>query len=431
MRLSPHTAAMIFGTPLLVTERKLEVILSAIGPRLGGVDVSRVQPMTAWDDAPEAEKKTRAAVRVVGNVAVIQAFGTLSHRVSAMEASSGASSYETLAAEVDAALKDPRVEGILLEVDSFGGGAAGCFDLADKLRMAAGSKPIVGVAAQFALSAGYALLSQADTVFVPQAGAVGSVGVVTTHVDLTGALSKEGVKVTLLYAGERKVDLSPYKSLTDSARAELAAQVAQTYDLFLEKASRVPGRADAAALRKTQAGIYTGQAAVDAGLADMVGDKTAAMAHLQNLIKERRMSAELTAKIATLEAQLSEANAKNVALSLEATRRRADEDKMLLESLQADTAKLNAPIAPENLKMVEERLAAGDRAGAKALATAFLGVAQAASQKPAQALAQTGPAAVPLAKTLPAGSYEANVSAASQALLQSAIEAGLLPKAGK
>lgn len=432
MRLTPHTAAMIFGVPLLITERKLEVILSALGPRMGGVDLSRVRPMTAWDDAPEAEKRSRSPLNVVGNIAVIQVVGTLAHRVSAMEASSGASSYETLAAEFDAALKDPRVEGVLLEVDSFGGTASGCFDLADKIRMVAGSKPVVGVASQFALSAGYALLSQADHVLVPQGGSVGSVGVVTTHVDLTGALSKDGVKVTLLYAGERKVDLSPYKSLTPESRDALAGQVEQTYSMFLEKASRVPGRADAKALRKTQAGIYTGQAAVDAGLANAVGDKTDAMNFLTAKIKERRMSAELTAQVAKLEAQLAEANARNAALAIEASARRTAEDKAMVEALLADTAKLNAPVPPEDVKLIEERLAAGDRAGAAALAAGFRRVAQASGQKAAQTLAQeSAKTTVPLTKTAPAGSYEANVAAASAALLQSAMDAGLLPKTAK
>lgn len=87
---------------------------------------------------------------------------------------------------------------------------------------------------------------------------------------------------------------------------------------------------------------------------------------------------------------------------------------------------------PEDVKLIEERLAAGDRAGAAALAAGFRRVAQASGQKAAQTLAQeSAKTTVPLTKTAPAGSYEANVAAASAALLQSAMDAGLLPKTAK
>ena len=165
--------------------RKLDAILGApdIAPRFGLV------PSPLPDGAPEVEPKKRAGVvieararaarQVTGaaqpkadelRVAVVQVVGTLANRVSWMDAMSGMTSYETLAEEIDRLAADPAVDGILLEVDSFGGEAAGVFDVADRIAKARAAKPVYAVANQYALSAGYALLSQADRVFVPQSG---------------------------------------------------------------------------------------------------------------------------------------------------------------------------------------------------------------------------------------------------------------------
>lgn len=291
-----HLAARIFGTPLLVAPDKLEAILAVLGPRLG-LDAI---PLPA---GPVVEPKERQPLQVdaEASIAVIQAIGTLSHRVDGIDALSGLSSYQTLAAELERALADPDVEGILLEVDSFGGEAAGCFDLADRIRAARETKPVFGVASQYAMSGGYALLSQASRVFVPQTGEVGSVGVVMTHVDLSGAEAQAGVRVTHVHAGARKVDLSPHRALSDAARARLEDEVGQIYEQFLAAVAAGRGeRLSAEAARSTEAGSFIGQKAVDAGLADQVGDVDAARAALVAEIEERRMLKQLQAENARL-----------------------------------------------------------------------------------------------------------------------------------
>ena len=56
------------------------------------------------------------------------------------------------------------------------------------------------------MSAGYVLASQADRIVLPRTGAVGSIGVVVMHADLSGQLSDAGVTVTLIHSGAHKVD---------------------------------------------------------------------------------------------------------------------------------------------------------------------------------------------------------------------------------
>lgn len=70
------------------------------------------------------------------------------------------------------------VDAVVLDVDSPGGGAEGCFDLVDTIYAARGSKPIWAILSESAYSAAYALASAADRVIVPRTGGTGSIGVI-------------------------------------------------------------------------------------------------------------------------------------------------------------------------------------------------------------------------------------------------------------
>ena len=138
---------------------------------------------------------------VVDGIAVIEIAGTLVHRGAWIGQSSGLTSYEGIAAQLQAALADPAIRGIALDIDSFGGEVAGAFDLADRIRMARTQKPVQAFVADHALSAAYALASQADRIILPRTGAVGSIGVVAMHSDMSGALDQKGIAVTLIHSG--------------------------------------------------------------------------------------------------------------------------------------------------------------------------------------------------------------------------------------
>ena len=118
------------------------------------------------------------------------------HRVGGMEAMSGLQSTESVRQAIRAAVADPEVDSILLEIDSPGGEVDGTFDLADEVFEARGKKPIVAVATETAASGAFALASAADRLFLPRTGRVGSVGVFALHVDQSVRDANQGIKVT-------------------------------------------------------------------------------------------------------------------------------------------------------------------------------------------------------------------------------------------
>jgi signal peptide peptidase SppA len=216
---------------------------------------------------------------VVDGVAVIEVSGVLVHRGAWIGQSSGQTSYEGIAAQLAAAASDPAVRGIALEIDSFGGEVAGVFDLADAIRAARSAKPVWAFVAEHAFSAGYALASQADRIILPRTGAVGSIGVVVMHADLSGQLSDTGVTVTLIHSGAHKVDGNPYAPLPDPVRARIQGEIDAIRSLFAETVAAGRGRSlTAEAALATEAECLRGAEAVAAGLADEVSDPASAFA---------------------------------------------------------------------------------------------------------------------------------------------------------
>lgn len=272
MTVLPHLAARLFGVPLAIHRPKLDVILAVLGPRVGMADL----PSAAAYTPPE---RPSLATTVPPGVAVIPIHGTLVRRTVGLEAESGLTSYTSLAAQLDAAIGNPAVSAILLDIDSPGGESGGVFDLADRIRAASQIKPIWAVANDMAFSAAYALASAASRVFVSRTGGVGSIGVIAMHVDQSQKDAQDGVHYTAVFAGERKNDLNPHEPISSEARAFLKAEVNRIYGLLVETVARHRGM-EASAVRDTEAGLFFGQAAVAMGLADAIGSFDEALAQL-------------------------------------------------------------------------------------------------------------------------------------------------------
>lgn len=188
--------------------------------------------------------------------------------------------YDAIAATFAAACATDAT-AIVLDIDSCGGVVAGCFAAAREMRAAADAsgKYVVAYARENACSAAYALATVADSIALPDTGTVGSVGVIGCVDDYTEAMAKEGVRVTVLTSGARKADGNPMVETTPEAIATLQATVdTLAASFFALVAERRPLSADA--VRDLEAGVFLGQAAVDAGLADEVVAYTDLLARL-------------------------------------------------------------------------------------------------------------------------------------------------------
>ena len=256
-----YLASRLFGTPLLINRSKLDVILSVVGQRIGMADIPVIPSM----DMAVYQRPPAAAAPE--GIAVIPIHGSLVKRSLGMEAASGLTSYGEIAAMLDAALVDPQVSGILLDIDSPGGEASGSFELARRVREVAAVKPVWAVANDAAYSAAYAIAASAQRLFVTETGGVGSIGVIALHVDQSVKDAKDGYRFTAITAGAHKNDYSPHEPLSDAAKTELQGEVDRLYSIFTEHVAAMRDL-DVDAVRATEAGLFFGSNAVAQGLAD-------------------------------------------------------------------------------------------------------------------------------------------------------------------
>lgn len=225
------------------------------------------------DDFWYDERDWRAALRpynVKDGILHIPVKGVLLHNFG-YQYFDYATGYVYIEHAVKRGLADKNVKGIALVIDSPGGEVAGCFNLVDKIYDWRGEKPIRAFAAESAYSAAYAVASAADTITVSKTGGVGSIGVVTSHVDVSKMMDEWGYKITFIFAGKHKVDGNPYEPLKPEVKERIQARIDELYAIFVSTVAR-NRKMDEKAVRATEALTFTASEATSNGLADNVGD---------------------------------------------------------------------------------------------------------------------------------------------------------------
>lgn len=263
-----RVAHRMVNRPLMIEPGKLDVLVQALGPRLGitpGDKLALEEPLASayMDQAEDRE------YQVVDGIAVIPITGVLTKKDSFMSAWSGCSSYEQIGRLFQQAINDRGVRAILLQADSPGGETTGCLELSDFIYSQRGAKPIYGIADDFAFSACYALLSAADRIFVTRMGSVGSIGVVMCHSEQSEWDKQTGLKFTYIFEGNKKVDGNPHEPLSDGAQSDMQSETRRQYDQFVATVVR-NRKATTAQIEATQAGLFWSDKSIPL-LADEVG----------------------------------------------------------------------------------------------------------------------------------------------------------------
>jgi signal peptide peptidase SppA len=359
----PHIASRIFNTPLLMAPDKLQAVLWALSQRMDVAVEAPDDPGVMRPAAAVGRWETRDSMRgsgmlIDGGVGILPITGSLVHRGTWIGTSSGLQSYDGIAQQLRIAAEDDRIKAVLLDLNSYGGEAGGVADLAQEVRDLAATKPVRAMINDAAASAAYWIAAAAQDISITETGIAGSIGVVLTHQDISAAAEKAGVKITQIHAGANKLLGSPFKALSDADMAQLQESVDQLYALFTSRVDAYRGGKTNA--RATEARIYRGQAAVDAGLADQVTTGRALLAEMQAEVANRGKSRTSTrsntmsgsqsggADAAVTEAQMTAAKASQF---------EAGKKSGVAEATTAERARVKAIVTAEQAKGREEMAA--------------------------------------------------------------------------
>lgn len=345
---NPALFARIFNTPLMIHPAKLDAIIGGIGQRFG---IETAKPDFDMAMIAGGEFK-RPGYQVINGVAVVDIFGVLAHRGGFDANSSYILGYDRIGKAVNAALQDNDVNSILLQMDSPGGEVAGAFELAQQLNDWGSIKPMKSSVSSLSASANYLLASATSEIAITDTGMAGSIGVVMRHVDISKMAEKEGIDVTHIFAGARKIDGNQFAPLSQDVRDRFQAEVNQLYTLFVNTVSQYRGL-DADAIRGQEAGVFTGQDAIKAGLADRIATPDQMLVEMQQSFSKSNRGFSMTTP--------KDKSAEDAAL--EQTRAKAFEDGKkvgMTEGANAERGRISA--------ILNHKAAEGREAQAKALA---------------------------------------------------------------
>ncbi|EBX7334632.1 S49 family peptidase [Salmonella enterica subsp. enterica serovar Sandiego] len=272
----PHILSHATNAPLLLEPAYARVFFCALGRESGinslhipGNNESLEQSDMALvtGDFMATGKPQARFYQVVNGIAVLPVTGTLVHKLGGMRPFSGMTGYDGITARLQQAVSDPEVKGILLDIDSPGGQAAGAFDCADMIYRMREQKPVWALANETACSAAMLLAAACSHRLVTQTSRMGSIGVVMAHTSYAEKLKQEGIDITLIYSGGHKVDLDVTRALPESVHADYQQRMDEARKMFAEKVARYTGLS-VDAVMATEAAVYDGQAGIDIGLAD-------------------------------------------------------------------------------------------------------------------------------------------------------------------
>lgn len=190
---------------------------------------------------------------------------------------------QTLAAALDQVASDPRIEAVVLRVDSPGGSALAADVLSRQIRQLAEQKPVVCSFGDIAASGGYYLAAPCREIFADPLTITGSIGIYGGKVDVSALLGRVGVERARYVHGEHADMESPYRAYSDEERELLRERLAAGYDRFLEvvAAGRHLSRKELEPLAEGR--VFSGGHAAAGRLVDRLGGLADAVARAREL----------------------------------------------------------------------------------------------------------------------------------------------------
>ncbi|MEN9561014.1 MAG: hypothetical protein RIQ56_287 [Candidatus Parcubacteria bacterium] len=182
------------------------------------------------------------------------------------------------------AASDETIKGIIIDIDSPGGGVVSGQELADVVRRS--GKPSVAVIHELGASAGYLVASAAETVFAGRNSSIGSIGVTMSYLDQVEKNKKDGYTYQVLSSGRFKDSGSPDKTLTQDEKELFMRDVKLAHEHFVDLVSQYRSLPKEEVAKIADGSTVMGDAALSLRLIDQIGNLSDAIIHLENRLGE-------------------------------------------------------------------------------------------------------------------------------------------------
>lgn len=177
--------------------------------------------------------------------------------------------------------KDRTVDGLVIRVNSPGGGVVESAEIHDKITVIQEEykKPVYVSMGNTAASGGYYIAAPADKIVAHPATLTGSIGVIMESINFADLADKYGVDFNTIKSGEFKDIMSSSRKMTKEEREILQTMIDELYDEFVQVIVDGRGLSEKEVRKLGDGRVYTGTQAKEQALVDELGsmDDTIAM----------------------------------------------------------------------------------------------------------------------------------------------------------
>lgn len=219
------------------------------------------EPIEALEAKIGRPLQNARAASLRGDVAIVPVTGPIFRYANLMTEFCGATSLAMLAKDFTAALEDPQVSAIVLEINSPGGQVTGVAEFAAMVRAA--GKPVTAYVDGTAASAAYWIAAAANEVVMSKNGMAGNVGAV---LGLDARKDPNKVEMVSSQSPNKRPDVA-----TDAGRAQLQQMLDAHAQVFINDVAEFRGMTPEAVVQDWNGGaVFIGADAVGVGMADRV-----------------------------------------------------------------------------------------------------------------------------------------------------------------
>ena len=207
-------------------------------------------------------------------IAVVPVEGTIASADSTVGGVQSTVTPEGLEAALDQAAGDETVKGVVLEVNSPGGGVTASDQMHQSILdfKESSGKPVIVSMGDTAASGGYYISTAADEIVANETTLTGSLGVIITLTNFSEAADKYGISQEVIKSGEFKDIGSSFRELKPEEREIFQSIVDESYAEFVSVIVEGRGLPEDRVREIADGRIYSGEQAKNLGLVDEFGD---------------------------------------------------------------------------------------------------------------------------------------------------------------
>ncbi|MFP4268274.1 MAG: signal peptide peptidase SppA [Spirochaetaceae bacterium] len=186
---------------------------------------------------------------------------------------------------IEKLIKEKRVKGVVLLVNSGGGSATASEDILDPLKRLKEKKPLVVSMSDVAGSGGYWIACAAERLFVRKTSLTGSIGVIMMFLGIRNFLRRYGVTEDSIRTAPHADLGSPYRSVTEKERKMVDGVIEGIYEKFIHRVASFRDMEKGEIQNLAGGRVWSGSDAVTRGLADELGGLEKAVEYLKSKLE--------------------------------------------------------------------------------------------------------------------------------------------------